>query len=411
MGKREDDHGADVGPLITNDSPLTRPDDDTCPKEDHEIRSADKIGLCLSGGGYRAMVFHLGALRRLNEVGYLARLADGGRISSVSGGSITAAVLGLGWKDLVWDGDVATNLEKILIDPVLTVARESIDLNAFLHGIIKPGRSRADELAQKLRELVFGNNTLQDLPSDDEGPRFVINATNLQTGGLFRFSKPYQGDCSIGFWNDPETPIADAVAASAGFPPVLSPHELSAYGTFDPETASENAGGRLMRVHELGDGGIFDNLGLETVWNCYRTVLISDGGAELDVEQDPGNSAIVHAVRAALVVDQQVRDLRKLQAVGGYCTTDPDNKRFGTYWSIRSKSHNYRLSDRLNFQHRGEQHPRYIPTRLKRLEEVEIEDLLEWGYVITDTAMRTWVTKNASRPYQIDERYSRVSGK
>jgi predicted acylesterase/phospholipase RssA len=44
--------------------------------------------LCLSGGGYRAMLLHLGALRRLNEWGHLQKLA---RISSVSGGSITAA--------------------------------------------------------------------------------------------------------------------------------------------------------------------------------------------------------------------------------------------------------------------------------------------------------------------------------
>src|SRR5262245_28221555 len=45
------------------------------------------IALCLSGGGYRAMLFHLGALWRLNEAGLLSQLK---RISSVSGGSITA---------------------------------------------------------------------------------------------------------------------------------------------------------------------------------------------------------------------------------------------------------------------------------------------------------------------------------
>ena len=53
---------------------------------------APGIALCLSGGGYRAMIFHVGMLWRLNEAGYLPRLA---RISSVSGGSITAGVLGL----------------------------------------------------------------------------------------------------------------------------------------------------------------------------------------------------------------------------------------------------------------------------------------------------------------------------
>ena len=52
------------------------------------------IALCLSGGGYRAMLFHLGALWRLNELGYLPRLD---RVSSVSGGSITAGALAHGW--------------------------------------------------------------------------------------------------------------------------------------------------------------------------------------------------------------------------------------------------------------------------------------------------------------------------
>ncbi|MCC8957829.1 patatin-like phospholipase family protein [Bradyrhizobium sp. Pear77] len=57
----------------------------------------DGIALSLSGGGYRAMVFHVGALCRLNEVGLVGKLT---RISSVSGGSITAGVLGLLWDEL-----------------------------------------------------------------------------------------------------------------------------------------------------------------------------------------------------------------------------------------------------------------------------------------------------------------------
>lgn len=49
----------------------------------------DGIGLCLSGGGYRAALFHLGALKRLNEFGILAKLRT---ISSVSGGSISSGL-------------------------------------------------------------------------------------------------------------------------------------------------------------------------------------------------------------------------------------------------------------------------------------------------------------------------------
>src|SRR6188472_3698897 len=67
---------------------------------DDRVEPVSGIGLCLSGGGYRAMVFHLGALWRLNELGWLPRLD---RISSVSGGSITAAALALAWPELDFD--------------------------------------------------------------------------------------------------------------------------------------------------------------------------------------------------------------------------------------------------------------------------------------------------------------------
>ena len=58
------------------------------------------IALCLSGGGYRAMLFHVGALWRLNDAGYLPKLT---RISSVSGGSITAGVMAMNWAKLDFD--------------------------------------------------------------------------------------------------------------------------------------------------------------------------------------------------------------------------------------------------------------------------------------------------------------------
>src|SRR5216684_627374 len=74
------------------------------------------VALCLSGGGYRAMLFHLGALWRLNQFGLLRGLV---RISSVSGGSITAGVLGLKWKLLTFDGaNTATNLEPLVVQPI-----------------------------------------------------------------------------------------------------------------------------------------------------------------------------------------------------------------------------------------------------------------------------------------------------
>ncbi len=70
---------------------------------------------------------------------------------------------------------------------------------------------------------LFGAATLQDLPSDGEGRRFVINASNLQSGALWRFMKPYMRDWRVGEVKSPTIPLATAVAASSAFPPVLFP--------------------------------------------------------------------------------------------------------------------------------------------------------------------------------------------
>ena len=55
-----------------------------------------RIGLALSGGGFRAAAFHLGVMRELHRLGILARLD---LISCVSGGSIAGATLAVGWND------------------------------------------------------------------------------------------------------------------------------------------------------------------------------------------------------------------------------------------------------------------------------------------------------------------------
>src|ERR1700679_3079098 len=84
------------------------------------------VALCLSGGGYRAMLFHLGTLWRLNELGYLPKLD---RVSSVSGGSITAGVLAKHWHELDFDAaGVAGNFEETVGADLLALAGKTIDV-------------------------------------------------------------------------------------------------------------------------------------------------------------------------------------------------------------------------------------------------------------------------------------------
>ena len=94
----------------------------------------DLVGLCLSGGGYRAMLFHAGAIFRMNELGLLAKLDE---VSSVSGGSMTAAALAMAYAGFKYDATgVVTNLTDTFLKPILRQAADSIDVASGFAGLI-----------------------------------------------------------------------------------------------------------------------------------------------------------------------------------------------------------------------------------------------------------------------------------
>ena len=216
---------------------------ETIPTDPIPSTPEEGTALCLSGGGYRAMVFHVGVLWRLYEAGLLAGID---RISSVSGGSITAAVLGLKWDKLSFDaGKVRNDFVPHVVEPLRALASETIDADAIVFGSLLPGRI-SDRIARAYEDMLFRRaRRLQDLP---DKPRFVINATNVQSGALWRFSKPYMRDYRVGKINSPTLSLAQAVAASSAFPPVLSPVELR----LDPDMFEPGSGHDLQRpaVHQ-----------------------------------------------------------------------------------------------------------------------------------------------------------------
>jgi NTE family protein len=117
------------------------------------------------------------------------------RVSSVSGGSIAAATLGLCWNRLRFDANgVASNLISEFVMPVRGLAGKTIDEGSIVSGIFTPG-SIADKVADNYRKYLLANKTLQDLP---DRPRFIINSTNVQTGVLWRFSKRHMADYKVG---------------------------------------------------------------------------------------------------------------------------------------------------------------------------------------------------------------------
>lgn len=365
---------------VRDDVPDGVPGDEPDPTEEPALDPAadgadarDGVGLCLSGGGYRAMLFHVGGLRRLNELGWLPRLT---RVASVSGGSITAGVLALAWPDLDFDDDgVARRYTELVEQPLLHLAGRTIDIPAVLTGLW-PGRI-SRRVAAAYDHAVFHGATLQDLP-DDTGPTFVVLATNLSTGALWRFSRAQMRDWRTSPVRSPDLPLADAVAASSAFPPFLSPYLLRV---------------RDRTVH-LTDGGVYDNLGLEPVVKTCATVLVSDGGGTFGEPKVPARDWIRATLRTLQTIDVQVRRLRRRQIVGLLAT----ERRAGAFWAISS--------DRASFAAPGGPAAPIeattalarTPTRLGRMPVRTRHRLVNWGYVAADAAVRTWLDTDAPPP-------------
>lgn len=363
------------------------------PVEAAVSRLESGTGLCLSGGGYRAMLFHVGSLWRLYEAGHLFTVQ---RISSVSGGSITSAVLALAWKHLPFNGDRAP-FEARVVEPIRALARRTLDAEAIIGGLLFPG-SIGDKVAAAYDKHLFHGATLQDLP---DTPRFVINATNVQSGVLWRFSKPYMGDYRVGRIEKPDFSIARAVAASSAFPPVLSPLTIELHpAAFKPGSGADLQRPPFTSEVVLADGGVYDNLGLETVWKRYETVLVSDAGAKIKPEEEPKQDWPRHAYRVLDLIDNQVRSLRKRALIASYqAKPDDPGKRLGTYWGIGTQYDQYSgRALNLDCKLARTQELAGVATRLKRLDDELQERLINWGYAVTDAALRTYVDPKLDKP-------------
>jgi NTE family protein len=364
------------------------------------------IALCLSGGGYRAMLFHTGAMWRLNELGYLSKLA---RISSVSGGSIAAGVLALAWNDLEFDdAGISHRFPELVGERLIDFAGRTIDVESVLIGMALPGQSISERVAHAYRKFLFGDASLQDLPADP-APTFVLNSTSLQTGVLWRFSREYMADYKVGRIENPDFPLADAVAASSAFPPVLSPsihdvsdHDFVAGSGADPALGQPPYTTRLV----LSDGGVYDNLGLETAWKRCKTVLVSDGGGEMPPAAEPPTDWAGLTVRVMKTIDNQVRSLRKQQVIEGL----RDGLRTGTYWGIRSHMADYPAPSELEFDQSATDPLAGYPTRLSKVDPDMRNRLVNWGYAICDGAMRSHVATGGAFPPPAFPREGGVTG-
>jgi NTE family protein len=339
--------------------------------------------LCLSGGGFRATLFHLGALRRLNETGVLARLDT---ITSVSGGSIMAAFLATGarWPlstvapipPDVWERDIA--------QPVRRFAARNLRTPAIVRRLLAPWDTSAGVrgLMQGYARALPPTATLASLP---EHPRFVFCATDLYFGVNFVFERARAGDYRLGYLTPPPTDwhVARAVAASSCFPPIFNPLPVDAptasfkHGRWESRAAPEDV--------RLSDGGLYDNLGLEPVWKSHRVVLVSDGGAVFGSASDAG--LLQRLQRYVEILDHQALALRKRWLIANFLDRSMD----GAYWGIGSAASSFAAGGAGYSKQLAREVIAKVRTDLDAFSEAEAAVLENHGYAVAAAALPSHV--------------------
>ena len=285
-----------------------------------------KIGLALSGGGYRATAFHLGTLKKLHQLGILSQI---GVISSISGGSITAASYCLDnqpfevfeqklieslrtksvIKHLVFSKRIGLPLLGILGILFIILyflftnyAYISIFLGFILLFIVIKFQFKilpfGNEIEKAYDQFFFSNKTLSHL--SNEKPTLVIGSTNLSTSRPFTFSKtkmydstyengPYKNSAVL--FKHQAFPVARAVVASTCIPVPFTP-VLIGLDYFENPDDFQKVNPKLI------DGGIYDNQGIHKITQKGQyeaeNIIVSDAGYKLpDIKKYNNSFSII----------------------------------------------------------------------------------------------------------------------
>lgn len=316
-----------------------------------------KIGLGLSGGGFRAALFHIGVLARLAELDVLRRVEV---LSCVSGGSIVGAhyylevrkLLQSKCDDEVTREDYIRIVETIRKDFLAGVQRNirmRVALNPFqtIKMIFTSKYSRTMRAGDLYENEIFFRgresektdsrwlNGLYICPVRADGtpdpdfdfrtdnwarrakvPNLILNTTALNTGHNWQFTASWMGEPPANiddqidgndrlrrmYYDGEDTPkpyqqyrLGHAVAASACVPGLFEPLPLS--GLYDE------------RIVRLVDGGVCDNQGVASLLeqDC-NIILVSDGSGQMQSEKQPSNGLLGVPLRSNTILQARVRE-------------------------------------------------------------------------------------------------------
>lgn len=237
-----------------------------------------RFGLALSGGGFRASLYHLGVIRYLRDAGNLQNVSQ---ITAVSGGSVVAAHMVLNWDRYCGSDEDFDQVSGELIRFLQMDVRNRIVRRFPLASTVNWARrtvrmqawrqyTRAGLLEQHYQKYLYGDVGLFSLP---DTPRLYILSTDLSEGSLCAFHRDglllhrrtASGHDEFEKLQIGLATVAMAVAASSAFPGFFPPLELrgSDVGALEGEFSR----------HAFTDGGIYDNLGLRMFRHLQSTSL------------------------------------------------------------------------------------------------------------------------------------------
>lgn len=364
--------------------------------------------LCLSGGGFRATLFHLGALKRLNELGVLGRLSV---ITSVSGGSILNGVLATRWSDLIRDANgVFGNFDELVARPIRSFCGQDVRTRLLVGVRLNPANwgvlwrdffsVPANFLSEAYHPL-FQRKQLSDLPAPGDGaPRFVFCATSVQTGACWHFHggpSGRMGDFYTGYTDTAGISVATAVAASSAFPPgfgalrlrIPTPERLSRIDPLGkerpPSLKRSDLPDGTKNLAILTDGGVYDNLGVEPVWKRFKTMLVSDAGRPFASAPTSRQSLIPRLSRAFDISAEQVGAVRRRWLVEEFS----NDRRAGALWMINTRLEDFPINDGRGYTDSVRALFPQVRTDLNAFSKGEAACLENHGYSIADAAIRS----------------------
>ena len=248
-----------------------------------------RLGLSLSGGGFRATLFHLGVVRLLRDAKLLKNVTH---VCSVSGGSILGAHLVQHWEKYTSDAPSSPGKSDQFDETAHEIVKlAKYDLRgritrrlfvSFLYRLIRRrAKSKlATDLLQKMyAKNIFRDKTLASLSGDEDSaqsypsrPYLHILTTDLNTTGLCSFTNEgFSRDIDPSSQDLPElapthqTPLSLAVAASSAFPALFPPMAVDAVDLGIAQTKHWEA--------SLSDGGVYDNLGVRKFQQLFEKEL------------------------------------------------------------------------------------------------------------------------------------------